>query len=1290
MSKRSRARAASLEPQLPFDQPEVERAPPPVIAAKVQPPVPIATPAAPPLPSSAPAPTPVQAISPATERLTRLQMTALDLTGNRLISASAGTGKTHVLTALYLSLLEGRLSPGGKFLEDRGEWLRKFAAGEIEPLRASTVVAVTFTKKAAAELLDRARTDLEREIANPDLPPNLSRHLKACREELPGAPVSTIDAFCARLLREAGARSSAPPGFTILDDAEAVAMREAAFFDAATTLLEAPDHPNFKTLAREWGVLGSNGIRDSAISLFRALRSQGRAPGDLKHFAPPTWSVEQIRTALNEFIGAVKAMGGAYKLLKALKELCAGVRLTSAEEIHRATLTLSAAVPDSDWAKPLPTPFPEIITALHAPYAAELAGYVELAAERYASAKQREGCVDFDDLLFFARDLLTSENPIKLSYRFVLIDEYQDTNPLQDEVLKAVAAQSQSKIKNPKSKIISHAVVGDPKQSIYGFRGADVALIAGARRAMATSPLSESFRSRRALIEFFNEFFTELWPHPPASELFAGMRKPFVYDAGHKLEPGGEAPRHWVFGTIETSQTAGIAGEILSAGSADAGNADENRWHQALAIARRIRTLVQPREGSTLLRPRIWNKETASLSERIGYSDIAIFSRSIRHLRVPLQTALARMGVPFRMLGGISFYSRQEVLDVINLLAAVADPSDNLAVAGFLRSPFAGLSDANLWKLVMNEQGQPTRNLFTRLKELQQKGQSFPAFELLSELHAGLGRLTAAEIIDRACTATGYLSILAMQPQGEVAVAAVRRMIEVSRAFESRNAPHLSDFVRYLHEKADAEWNEPGDEGGPDLNDNLPAGSDAVQIGTIHSAKGLEFSIVILADVGAANPNRNARAIFHPAHGLGLGLRLGIEQEGLSSTRDSIYEGVFERQKWADEDERKRLLYVALTRAREYLIVSGESRSKTSWRSTFDDYCTKHAGRMAEVQYKHPELLAAAPDASGSMLDFQKFDPASDKPVAILRSASASAPTPAATPASGKLLQRNVTVTVSQLARWLSCPRREALDRWLVESRTEARGLRTEDDAPELDDDDDPDSRALGTAAHAALEAVFCDPEADLDAAWKTALTQNGLNSTHEACETTRKALANVVASSWGQRIRSLPSSQRLTEKPFRLKVAADAATGSTITLAGKLDLLAAVSDSAWQVVDYKLADRPERSAEPGETTLRYAWQTLLYAWVAGSILGKTIEPMLMFLRDPAPKPITLAELGFENLKPGVDFNPVFVAAWRSLTGRSELDRAREKWTPGVAKQTARTRDICSRERCPHVKHCFK
>jgi ATP-dependent helicase/nuclease subunit A len=1272
MAKR-RSRAGANEPILPFDQPEVEL--PPHDLAEPTPPEPVDTPAV--VPTELEKPT--KAATPATDRLTKLQRKALDLTKSRLISASAGTGKTHVLTALYLALLEGRLSPGGTFIRDRAEWLHRFASGEIQPMRASSIVAVTFTRKAAAELLDRARVDLERELSSSDLPPALAAHLRQCREELPGAPVSTIDAFCARLLREAGARSPAPAGFTILDEAQVAEMLDRAFRDTASALLESDDHPHFKTLAREWGVLGAWGVVGTGMQLFSALRSQGREAGELRQYFPKPLSLDQARAAVQKFGTAAQSIKANYPKLKALKELCATVPLSSLDEIRRSVLILSAAVPDKvAWADPLrPTPFPEICNALHLPFAEELAGYVEAAARRFAQAKLREGGVDFDDLLFFTRELLNSDPPPSLPYKFVMIDEYQDTNPLQDEVLQAVAAHAQSKIENPKSKI-ALAVVGDPKQSIYGFRGADVSLIKSAKRKMDMSPLKESFRSRRVLIDFFNEFFNHLWPDPLAKDLIDGNWAPFIYSAEHTLEPSGETERH---------SDLSLPGEILSAGDLETGNAEQNRWHQALAIARRIRTLVQPHDPTQLPRPKVWSKERGAFAERIGYGDFAILSRTIKHLRVPLQLALSRMGIPFRMLGGLSFYSRQEVIDVMNLLATVADPRDNLALAGLLRSPFAGLSDAQIWQLVMKD-GKPAYNVFEQLRLSEHK----ETFALVSDLHALLGQLTASEIIDRACVRTGYLSVLALQPQGEISVAAVRRLIEVSRAFESRKAPQLSDFVNYLREKADAEWNDPGAEGGPDLAANLPTQTDAVQIGTIHSAKGLEFPIVVLADIGAGSPNLGSRAFFHAGNGMGLGIKMGLEQEGLSAIADSIHESIGERQKWAEGEESKRLLYVALTRAREYVILVGEKNRERSWRTIFDEFCgnEKHKGRLSEIPYRHPELMSAAPDSPSGMLDFRRSDPASDRPVAVLRAPAENVSIPKIQEPTGKLLQRNIRVSVSQLAHWLSCPRREAFDRWLTDRSPgipPGHGL-PDEDGP--DEDADPDSRALGTAAHAALEAVFSDPEIEFDSAWNDALLQSKLDSANPACSSTRQTLVKLLTSDWGKRVRALPPERRLTEKPFRMTITADPATSSTITVVGKLDLLVALSDSNWQIVDYKLAERPKKA---NESTLRYAWQTLLYASVASQILRKSpaeIEPTLMFLRDESPKPLTLAELGFAKTRLSDDFSHALIAAWRSLSQLGDDDRKSEVWMPGAAQATPRTRDLCAGERCPHLDRCFK
>ncbi|MFH0938467.1 MAG: UvrD-helicase domain-containing protein, partial [Planctomycetota bacterium] len=940
------------------------------------------------------------------------QYAALDLTTNRVISASAGTGKTHTLRALYVGLLAGRVAPGGSWLSEDA-WLKFDRKPDFKP---RAIVAVTFTRKAAAELLERAQQALELLLRRDDLPPVLKEHLRQCREEISSAPVCTIDAFCSRLLREAGMSGPAPIAFTTLEKNEADELLEEALSDAATQLLEAGGDEQLKLLAHEWGVFGGTGLIGVGMTLLARLRVRGLPPAALIK-ENKLLSLAEIRERLQDTLTAIRNVPdkGKSKPGAKAREFCEQPPpFTDEQNLRRAVLQLSSLLRGSDgnlykWAEcaGIKDTAPDILATLHIATAKALIGYLERGLELYAAIKRRSGVVDFNDLLLFTRQLLKENPQAADGYSFVLIDEFQDTNPLQCEILRRVAFGGSGA---PQSGAVRLAVVGDRKQSIYRFRGADVQLMTQAEKEFTPAPLQGSFRSRKPLLDFVNDLFSTVGD--------------LCYDETDHLKEQAPPERHaW----------QGPPAELLT--YTDKGKADPHRWQQACAIAKRIRCLVSVATGPQLTRPQIWDKRERRLRQNTRYSDIAILSRSVKHIRIPLQLALAQMGIPFRMMGGLSFYTRSEVLDVVNLLACVVNPDDNLSVVGFLRSPFVGLSDGALWRLVFGEQDRAAKNLYSRLQEAAVgPATKFAAADhaairqatrLLTELHAGLGRCTAAELIDRACVETGFLSVLAMLPQGEVAVAAVRRVIELSRDFEARRARHLSDFVEWLKGKADAEWDDPGRDDNPDLTANLPEVEDAVQIGTIHSAKGLEFPIVILVDIGAKKLEQFPSALYTPE--TGLGLRLGLKLEGLASVADRIHQAAVEFEKQANNAELARLLYVAVTRTRDYVIFSGETDSKDTdnWRNLIGTHQQKSPQQIVAVPHDHPELLAAQAAAQTSAVLLDSGTPILRESIAAQLAQVPDAPIIAV--GRGLLARRDLRVNVTWLTQWLSCPRRAAL-----------------------------------------------------------------------------------------------------------------------------------------------------------------------------------------------------------------------------------------------------------------------
>lgn len=1240
-------------------------------------------------------------------RLTSGQTLALDLRRSRVISASAGTGKTHTLTALYLGLLEGRLTPGGCLLPEN-EWLELARAGKLNPMRPGEIVAVTFTEKAAAELLERTRTALERELTR-DLPDTLKEHLSRCRNELFGAPVSTIHAFCARLLREAGADGPVPAAFTVLEAEEAGELFDDALSSAAAEMLDSGHFPYLQKLAQEGGVFTHrSGLINAGRNLLHALRARGLPASALRPRAATT--LEKICQWIVAFYDAIAAVPdkGRSKPKPELRAICAERAVPQTLEAARLLALKIQPLITGAWFEnsDIDNPFSRILLACHGPFVDALIAFVERAQLNYAAAKRKAGGVDFDDLMLACKDLLESENARRIKqplaaaetpslpargYRFVLIDEYQDTNPLQRDILFGVAFPDG--ITTGPARL---GIVGDIKQSIYGFRGADVTLMEEACREFAPSSLRENFRSRKKVIECFNSLFAHIWPE--------GGR--FHYGDDHRLEHAGVAARHaW----------EGAAGEIICWEKDEIGNAERHRQNQAFAIARRIRTLVAPSDNSTLPRPVIWDKSMQAARTEIRYGDIAILARTLKNLRVPLQVAFASLRIPFRILKGMSFFTRQEIVDVTNLWAVACDGTDSFAVAGLLRSPFVGMSDAGLWRLTNAPESHASlakKILTVASDEKEWAGLSGDdaqalrrAATVLTRLAEWRGRRTAVEILDWALTETGFLSIQALQPRGEEAVAAVRKAIELARGFEARGNRHLSDFVRWMRAHADAEWDDPGASGGQDFSADLPLDDNVVQIGTIHSAKGLEFPIVIFADAGATIPANNDWALYSPEHGLGL--RVGSEFDGLKGVADSVHEANVERMKQDENAERLRILYVALTRAMDYLVIVGEvvrSSGETNWRKLIDGFRTVHPDALSEISAKHAELKAATAGDVAGLLAFSNGTAHVREELLQKRS---DAPEHAQSSRAKPEPVRELRVSVSRLALWLWCPRRAAFATWETEQDTASRGreLSSQDaedaqngvtrEFDESEVESGADARALGTAVHAALETFFSadeplSPETEARAAERFAreLKLENAPDIPEVKTAYDRALA-LARSDWGKRILALSPEERSVEMPFRWRIG----TGqnfSNVTLMGQLDLLAKTGPAHWQVVDYKLASVKEKLAD-SESVTRYAWQAGLYARVAAEILhtrAENVDATLAFLRDESVEPRSVADLGHGRISDDTLKNVVAQFA-ESVSDANPLDLAAQVWIPAESAPRPRDAAMCEKHRCPFVSRCW-
>ncbi len=530
----------------------------------------------------------------------------------------------------------------------------------------------------------------------------------------------------------------------------------------------------------------------------------------------------------------------------------------------------------------------------------------------YARRKQLMHSLDFDDLLTHARNLLKFHPTVRRRYkeRFsaILVDEFQDTDELQGEIVCLLAeARGQERPFHPFDRyrtLLEHItlddhrlfIVGDPKQSIYRFRRADVGVfVAMAEKIVSAGgngvALVENYRATASLLTFANTLFSTVMDGAGTHSLPAqtDTRHRIRYDAQDYLRPGNAAHEH---------------GQLIIVLGDEGQTAELGRALEARAFAALIDEL---HADGTLT----------------SYRDAAILVKTHRFGQL-YEEALRQRGIPYYRVKGGGFFQRQEVVDLAAFLTFLVDPGDDLALAEVLTSPLVGLDFADLYRLCevradgtsLSDCLAPTR-LVALPAPLQERLARFAG--LTSRLLHLRDRLEPAELLEWAIRETSYDAVLMAQPEGEQQVANVAKLVELARDFSRKGLAGLYEFVAYLRER---------------LNDDTLRVADAqimseeenvVRIMTIHQAKGLEFPAVFIPDLAhKGGGDRGSRVIFDEHWGVMCAAAYGINRARLLHPL-MLEAELVERDK--EVEEQKRLLYVALTRPK-HLLVLGEGSSK--------------------------------------------------------------------------------------------------------------------------------------------------------------------------------------------------------------------------------------------------------------------------------------------------------------------------------------------------------------------------
>ncbi len=1081
-------------------------------------------------------PHPAAAVPPPDEPVR--QRIRTDLSTTLLVEAAAGTGKTTCMVDRMLALV------------------RTGAA------RSEGIVAVTFTKKAAGELRRRFREKLQRAAVEATDPAEQAR-LAAALERVDSMVIGTIHSFAGRLLRERPLEAGVDPGFRELDDSADRLLRRQAWREFVTA---APtDHPQL--LAD----LDAVGLRLGDLS---GLFSERFATyGDVEDWpapATPPPDLTAVVAAVEAFAERIEAEAfpdpaerGTDELMNSLEQFARMVRrcdtssivavMDMLQELDRKPKVTQKSWPgvgDTDkerkaaqkeaalgwldqWEQirdTLARPalwqwrahrYPVAIAALQQ----ALAVYDRLRAER--------GGLSFQDLLCKAARLLVGHPDVRRSFRsrytHLLVDEFQDTDPVQAEMLLLLTATDPDErdwrqcVPAPGSLF----VVGDPKQSLYRFRRADIVTYTAVRDIIAAHgdvlALTTNFRSRGDLVGWVNDVFAAQFPQQPTVE--SPSFTPST--SGRREAPAGGDERGWLSG-LRT---------LRLVRSGQAGDA----W--AEQEAREIATFIKRAIDAGLAVPRTLDEAARGHTTACRPGDFLLVARERKHLGI-YAAALHAVGLPVDVTGTLGEDQAEPLRDLRTCLAALADPDDPVAMLALLRGVVFGFSDADLFAY-KTAGGRFTGGIDVPTGlEAAVAARCAAARDAFGRWRAWLRQLPVAATVERIIDDAGLFLIAVAAdgeagPRGRAVAGLLLKYLERLRT-DRAEVVSIHDCLDLLDDMIDGATRAEFD---PLTID--PPSTDCVRVMNLHKAKGLEAPVVFLVDFQKRKvgddvtdgpflhvDRTHARTTGRLAvtHAVGWSKRIVAAPPG--------WEEFCRRERAFEQAEQIRLDYVAATRPGGCLVVSLYEKHEEGKKGEPDTFTAEGAWE------RFADALAAVPDLP-----------------TLTAVAAAPQPAPASPPpaALGDAIRTRIAACVQPTFARIS-PR---------ELLTEpAEGIRFTGDGL---------GEPWGRAIHRLLELAAHDADLDLPAAAATALSGEEVSLVHldRAVETVQGVLASEI---W-QRAQASPA--RFVEVPFAVQVRGEdlpervrklAGDGEPLptVVRGVIDLVFAEAGGGWTVVDWK------------------------------------------------------------------------------------------------------------------------
>ena len=878
---------------------------------------------------------------------TKAQQEAIDtLDRNVSVSAGAGSGKTRVLVERFVNILRQNRGQNGK------------------TVTAADILAITFTRKAAGEMKERVRRRLA-ELEQEDV--LYAAFWRQQLEMLEQARINTIHGFCNSLLKENPVEAGLDPAFQVAEEVEmdefllrtvqqfvkqglrggdSNILRLADEYTAADLvkqlLLAVPrldeildfgdlSHPYQESLAAQ-GVLQEQ-LHYLLIELAED-RTKVKAAGHRQKLEQLRENLPQLleaaadsgrkenMTLLERYVGSLAATSSDKAVVKAAKEVLQKLRLLAAD---KAALELLPC-----WQQAL----------------TDCSAYLR-------QQQELNNMLGFDDLESRALALLSNNDQVcaknSRRYQYIMVDEFQDTNERQRQLVYLLCGGNKDELRGNKL-----FVVGDAKQSIYRFRGADVSVFARVRRDIKATGgsnivLDDNFRTVDKVLDLCNLAFAALLGEDHEQDVY--------------------------FEALNANRATDLLPEMLAV-AYDKDSKDSRREAEAAVIAQRILELHN--------------------SEAVAYEDMVILLSALTTAK-GFAAALQQAGIPYNIVDGKGFYERQEIIDLINLLVFLEDSSRSLELAGVLRSPYFAVDDETLTALFLelNGKGQEAANLWQLLQQdnwrlvsgSQREGLQ-QAAGVLRELRQCALVMALPELLHTILKSLQLEPLLAAQDFGMEKLANVKKMIALAEAYTTEKHGTLADYLLRLQQLRLASARE--------ASAADTAGGSSVTIMTIHKSKGLEFPVVFVPALDARGKGDTDMLRFNAAVGLGIKVDLGGELQDTS-----VMTEIKEIEKQLDTSEKQRQLYVAMTRAQDRLILSGAydsgSRSKSetwfsSLRNILQDYDQFLLKEYKAAEVKPAVSAAATADTilvSGELL--QRIQPLPEYGLAWQHSLSATA-----------------------------------------------------------------------------------------------------------------------------------------------------------------------------------------------------------------------------------------------------------------------------------------------------------